>query len=94
MAPGAHSRSITHGVGAAFSPGLPCQENGSTMKGRPRFVVATRGGDLTHAPESEVHMPAVDSTGAVRLRHPSIPFFRSVRSQAIGLIARACALDG
>lgn len=39
-------------------------------------------------------MPTVDSTGAVRLRHPPIPFFRSVRSQALGLIARACAMDG
>ncbi len=39
-------------------------------------------------------MPAVDSTGAVRLRHPPIHFFRSVRSQALGLIARACAMDG
>ena len=39
-------------------------------------------------------MPAVDSIGAVRLRHPPIPFFRSVRSQALGLIARACLCAG
>ena len=73
MAPGAHSRSITHGVGAAFSPGLPCQENGSTMKGRPRFVVATRGGDLTPRPVTEVQMPAIDGSRPQRLRHPIPP---------------------
>lgn len=39
-------------------------------------------------------MPTLDSTGAVRLRHPPIPFFRSVRSQAISLIARACPCAG
>jgi hypothetical protein len=66
----------------------------STMAGRPRPWLATLAGDLTHAPSQEVHMPAIDSTGAVRLRHPPIPFFRSVRSQALGLIARACVLDG
>lgn len=64
------------------------------MKRRPRPWLAALAGDLTHVPKSEVHMPAVDSTGAVRLRHPPIPFFRSVRSQALGLIARACAMDG
>lgn len=73
---------------------LPWSTPGRIIEGRPRFVLRTRGGDLTHVPKSEVHMPAVDSTGAVRLRHPPIPFFRSVRSQALGLIARACAMDG
>lgn len=68
--------------------------NGVNNEARPRLVFAPRGGDLTHVPKSEVHMPAVDSTGAVRLRHPPIHFFRSVRSQALGLIARACAMDG
>ena len=74
MAPGAHSRSITHGVGAAFSPGSPCQENGSTMKGRPRLVVATRGGDLTPRPVTEVPMPAIDGSRPQRLRHPIPPY--------------------
>lgn len=73
---------------------LPGLLTGRIIEERPRFVLRTRGGDLTHVPVLEVHMPAVDSTGAVRLRHPPIPFFRSVRSQAIGLIARACAMDG
>jgi len=67
MAPGAHSRSITHGVGAAFSPGLPCQENRSTMKGRPRPWLATSAGDLT--PPNLVErfgMPNADITSRVR----------------------------
>ena len=94
MAAGAHSCLADQGVGALVGAGLPCREFRATMKERPRPWLATSGGDLTHAPESEVHMPAVDSTGAVRLRHPPIHFFRSVRSQALGLIARACAMDG
>jgi hypothetical protein len=73
---------------------LLCRSIGATIQGRPRPWLATLAGDLTHAPSQEVHMPAIDSTGAVRLRHPPIPFFRSVRSQALGLIARACVLDG
>ena len=73
---------------------LPGSRSGRIIEERPRFVLRPRGGDLTHVPKSEVHMPAVDSTGAVRLRHPPIHFFRSVRSQALGLIARACAMDG
>lgn len=73
---------------------LPGLLTGRIIEERHRPWLATSGGDLTHVPKSEVHMPAVDSTGAVRLRHPPIHFFRSVRSQALGLIARACAMDG
>lgn len=72
---------------------LPGSQPRRIIEERPRFVFAPRGGDLT-CTCSGGHMPTLDSTGAVRLRHPPIHFFRSVRSQALGLIARACAMDG